>query len=257
MSSDRVERSPQAGETREVLWHGKRFVLLSERAMLWPERAMLILSDLHLGKDAHLRRSGIPVPAGGQETTLERLETLIRRHRPARILVVGDLFHSRRNSGWDAFTAWREQRSEQEWVLVRGNHDILPLGSYREAGIEVVTEWREGGVRMAHEPDAPAEPDPLADLQTEPVDPARAPEPAHALHPPPTVCGHLHPGVRIALGGRQKVVLPCFHLSDERLILPAFGELTGLHALPVGRGELAFAMAEGRIFQVRQGSRLA
>lgn len=247
MSAGHREPHTQAGRAHEVLWHGQRFQLLAERALLWPDRAMLIVSDLHLGKDAHLRRNGIPMPAGGQQTTLERLETLIRRHRPARILIVGDLFHSRLNPGWDAFAAWREQRSEQEWVLVRGNHDILPLRSYREAGIEVVGEWQEGGIRMAHEPD------PLL----APGGPARAPlsDPAHL--PPPTVCGHLHPGVRIALGGRQKVVLPCFHLSAERLILPAFGELTGLHALPVGRGELAFAMAEGRIFQVRQGNRLA
>lgn len=228
MGNGDAGRGPE-GTGLDVEWNGERFRLLPDRAMLWPDRNALLLCDLHLGKGAHLRRSGIPVPDGGQQTTLERIERLLERHRPARIVVLGDLFHSRLNPEWGAFVDWRaRQAGNGEWVLVRGNHDILPGGAYLQAGIEVVPEWREGTIRMAHEPDGDC----------------------------PTLCGHLHPGVRIGLGGRQKVVLSCFHLSPGRLILPAFGELTGLHALRVGRGERAFALAEDRIFQVGEGNRI-
>jgi metallophosphoesterase superfamily enzyme len=39
------------------------FILTNQRALFWKETSALILSDLHLGKTAHFRKNGIPLPA--------------------------------------------------------------------------------------------------------------------------------------------------------------------------------------------------
>lgn len=270
MSREPSHAIPPPEGSVELAWGRERLVLLAERALHVPDHHTLVLADLHLGKSGHLRRSGIPIPAGAQRTTLERLSALLERLRPRRVLVLGDLFHSRLNPEWEAFVQWRERRpdpAEEHWVLVRGNHDILPLAAYREARLEVVPEWTLGEIRMVHEPGddpggnsgrdrGPSSTSPSGASPSSSSPSSTSPSGASPSGALPTLCGHIHPGVRIALGGRSRVVLPCFHLSAQRLILPAFGDLTGLHTLPVGPGEQAFATLEGRIVSVQRGNRL-
>jgi metallophosphoesterase superfamily enzyme len=45
------------------------------------------------------------------------------------------------------------------------------------------------------------------------------------------IVGHIHPGVLVKTKGRQSYRLPCFYHQGQCLILPAFGQLTGLHIL--------------------------
>jgi metallophosphoesterase superfamily enzyme len=42
------------------------------------------------------------------------------------------------------------------------------------------------------------------------------------------ISGHLHPGVMLKGTGKQRLLLPCFVVGSNRIILPAFGSLTGL-----------------------------
>jgi metallophosphoesterase superfamily enzyme len=54
----------------------------------------LILSDLHLGKTAHFRKNGIPLPANIILEDLKRLSILIDHFKPEKIIVVGDFLHA-------------------------------------------------------------------------------------------------------------------------------------------------------------------
>ena len=80
--------------------------LLPQRAIWWPLRSMLIVSDLHLGKAAHFRKHGIAVPNAVNADTLQRLDQLITQFKPRNVLVLGDLFHSEENEEWQEFRAW-------------------------------------------------------------------------------------------------------------------------------------------------------
>ena len=80
---------------------------LPDRAIWWPSESTLIVSDLHLGKRS-FSSPGIAVPNAVNANTLERLSALVSSHRPRRLLVLGDLFHSEENKEWLEFQAcWR------------------------------------------------------------------------------------------------------------------------------------------------------
>ena len=40
--------------------------------------------------------------------------------------------------------------------------------------------------------------------------------------------GHIHPGVTLMAQNRQKLKFPCFLVSENQIILPAFSQFTGL-----------------------------
>ncbi|NJM94359.1 MAG: phosphoesterase, partial [Cytophagales bacterium] len=68
--------------------------LLAQKALWLPEIEWLLISDLHLGKVAHFRKRGIAIPPHSEEQNLLRLLNLLVSFRPARLVLLGDLFHS-------------------------------------------------------------------------------------------------------------------------------------------------------------------
>lgn len=190
-----------------LLWRNQPLELLSERALWDPQQRTLLLADLHLGKAESFQASGVPLPSDGDLGNLNRLLDLAARWRPERVVVLGDLIHSR-----VGLTA--ELRSKLQALpellgcrlqLVGGNHE---RGSWLE-GLRAEPAQRSGALWLSHEPQSPPEPGLL------------------------NVCGHVHPVA--VLGGRaDRLRLPCFALDRPRqqLLLPAFGDLTGGHPCP-------------------------
>jgi metallophosphoesterase superfamily enzyme len=80
--------------------------ITNQRCLYWPKKNCLILSDLHVGKTAHFRRSGIPIPSEVLQTDLRRLSLLIEHFKPTDILIVGDLFHAGSNNDLILFKQW-------------------------------------------------------------------------------------------------------------------------------------------------------
>jgi metallophosphoesterase superfamily enzyme len=102
------------------------FQLLPEHAIIWRNTNTLIVSDLHLGKGGHFRKNGVAMPIEVNLENLWKLSGLLLDHKPERLLLLGDLFHSSFNKEWDQFADVLANFPEIETVLVRGNHDILP-----------------------------------------------------------------------------------------------------------------------------------
>ena len=46
--------------------------------------------------------------------------------------------------------------------------------------------------------------------------------------PKPQIGGHIHPGVTLIAQNRQKLKFPCYLVSENQIILPAFSQFTGL-----------------------------
>ena len=114
---------------------GQHLLLSPSRSIFWEEARTLILSDLHLGKTGHFRKSGIAVPQQVYREDLQRLVALLQWHQPERLIVVGDMFHSFENRELDWFVKWRNDFSGLEIELVKGNHDILENDWYTRQGI--------------------------------------------------------------------------------------------------------------------------
>jgi DNA ligase-associated metallophosphoesterase len=215
---------------------GEPVELLAERALHWPRARTLFVADVHLGKAAAFRAGGVPMPRGATASDLERLARLIARTRAERLVVLGDLLHAAagRVAALDAAVLrWRDAHSRLTVTLVRGNHDARAGDPPSGWGIDVVAEPHAlAPFILCHEP--------------------ATPRTGHAL------CGHVHPGVRIAGGTSESVRLPCFVIGQRRTLLPAFGRLTGLACVTGGATETIVAIAGERLFRLparrRQGS---
>jgi DNA ligase-associated metallophosphoesterase len=204
------------------------FTLHPYGAMFWRSKGWLLLSDLHLGKAAHFRKAGLPLPEGSDEQTLARLDELITHFNPQRVVIIGDLFHSDLNNGWKLFHDWCE-RQQVELHLVMGNHDRLSERRYRDAGL--VTH-AAGLVALPFilEHEAPL-----------------AMGGAGMIH---VISGHTHPGVVLHGAGKQSLRLPCFLVGPQVTLLPAFGITTGLHIVKPTALHRVFACTEKAVLDV-------
>jgi DNA ligase-associated metallophosphoesterase len=220
---------PREEGSLETTLGGERVALLAERALFWPSEATLFVADVHLGKAAAFRAGGVPLPRGATATDLARLARLIARTHARRLVVLGDFLHAAagRVPALDAaFTQFRDAHSELAITVVRGNHDAI-------AG-DPPAGWRVDVVAEPH----PAPPFVLCHT------PAK-PRTGFAL------CGHVHPGVRLAGPAYDSARLPCFVLGGRHAVLPAFGRLTGLALVALDAGETCVAIAGPRLFVLR------
>lgn len=204
---------------------GEELRLSEERAIFWPSKNMLIISDLHIGKSAYFRKSGIQVPDTVGQTDLQRLSSLMKTFHPAILLVTGDMFHNRINSDAQAFLAWRKGYNALKVVLVKGNHDELKNEDYEALGIEVHTkELICAPFRFIHEP-------PLKFDQYY------------------NISGHIHPGIMLYGKARQRLRFPCFYFGKHYAVLPAFSVFTGLKILTPEEGDRFYAITPGKVVQ--------
>ena len=177
---------------------GEQLTLNQYRSIFWDKEKSLILSDLHLGKTAHFRKNGIALPNGVIEKDLENLQKLIEHYEPEQIIIVGDLFHAELNSEIEIFRKWFESFNMIKWLLVKGNHDRFS----KKFGMEETLIYETETLIFCHES--------LDSLQK------------------PQIGGHIHPGVTLTAQNRQKLKFPCFLVSENQIILPAFSQFTGL-----------------------------
>lgn len=221
---------------------GESLWLLPEKAIYWPARRTLIVSDLHIGKAAAFRAAGVPVPEQTTAATLDRLTRAVERTESERILCLGDLLHARSGrteAALAAVAAWRARHAGLGFVLVRGNHDT-------HAG-DPPAEWT---IKCVDEPWADDPGDGSAG------DGAGVCHPFSFRHKPGategryTLAGHIHPAVALDGSGRQRLTLPCFHLGPQLGILPAFGEFTGAALVRRAPGDRVYVVAGERVVGV-------
>lgn len=200
---------------------GEGLLLLPEKAIYWPARRALLVSDVHLGKAATFRAAGIPAPEGVTGATLARLTRLLTATQATRLIILGDLVHAAPGMTTDLcarVASWRGGHAETEMTLVTGNHD-------RRAGC-LPDDWQ---ITAAGEQlDLP----PFVLLHQPGVVPGRY-----------TMAGHLHPAVGLRGAGRERLRLPCFWFAEQTGVLPAFGDFTGVHIIHPREGDRVYAIA--------------
>ena len=179
-----------AGETLHALPTG---------ALWWPDRRLLAVSDMHLGKSERIARlGGAFLPPYETRDTLIRLQGEVEALGPALVLSLGDTFDDQAaEAGLDAAdqaTILRLQAGRQ-WVWITGNHDPGLVGL---PGSQM-GEFALAGLVFRHIARAGAQGE---------------------------ISGHYHPKARLGSRGRS-ISRPCFLVDDARVILPAYGTYTG------------------------------
>ena len=215
--------------TANITIRNQKLALLPQKALFWPDKKYLILSDLHLGKTGHFRKSGIAAPGKANLKNIERLSSLVNDIQPKKILFLGDLFHSSANREWFQFEEWRKTFPELSILLVTGNHDQLHSSFYQSADIEVIDRLELENFLFVHD---------ASGLQKS--------------SDTTIISGHIHPGVKLKGKGKQKLRLPCYSISDHQIILPAFGEFTGLHIIQPDENRKIFLIVENSVIDLNR-----
>ena len=179
---------------------GHSLIALPQGALFWPARRALLVADLHLEKASWFARFGQMLPPYDSLATLADLELVVAATAADEVWCLGDSFHDRH--GCERLPAAAramlvDLTSRTRWTWITGNHDP---GITDHCGGAVVDDALIDGLVLRHE----ADPD------------DRRPE----------LSGHFHPKLRVQLRGRR-VSRRCFVATPAKLILPAFGSLTG------------------------------
>ena len=179
---------------------GQAFEVVGGKALYWPEQRALIVADLHLEKASWFAVRGQMLPPYDSLATLQALAALIEATQARQLWCLGDNFHdsggvARLEPAAKALLAAMTARLEWRWII--GNHDPALEG---DIGGIVIDEAEVRGLILRH----------CAD-----------PNETRA-----ELSGHFHPKYRGQSRSRA-VSRACFVMSETRLILPAFGALTG------------------------------
>lgn len=210
---------------------GQALWLSHQRCIFWEDEQTLILSDLHFGKTGHFRKSGIAVPQHVYKEDLQRLFSLIQFFKPSRLIIAGDLFHSKMNQELELFRKWRNDLPYLTIHLVMGNHDILHRQWYREADITVHEKTLKAGPFLfCHD---------AVDCSSH--------EEAASLY---SFTGHIHPGISIHGMGRQSLRFPCFYFTETFCVLPAFSRFTGTYPINPKEKENVFAIVNEELVKM-------
>lgn len=192
---------------------GHELMALPQGALFWPARQALLVADLHLEKASWFARLGQMLPPYDSIATLADLTAVATATAAREIWCLGDSFHDRH--GCDrlpeaARSMLTALTAAVDWTWITGNHDP---GFADHCGGRIVDEAVVDGLILRHE----AEPNEVR----------------------PELSGHFHPKLRITQRGRQ-VSRRCFVATERKLVLPAFGALTG--GLDVNHPEIVRAV---------------
>lgn len=208
---------------------GHTFSALPEGALFWPARRALLVADLHFEKASWFAARGQMLPPYDSIATLSGIAALVERTQATELWCLGDSFHDSKGCERlpeDARALLTRLTSELDWRWITGNHDSLLVD---HCGGTILEEAEVDGLLLRHEADP-------RELR-------------------PELSGHFHPKFRVHVRGKL-VSRRCFVATETKLILPAFGTLTGgLDAhhpeivRAVGRRAEALIAVEGRLLR--------
>lgn len=181
------------------LFQGRHLQPLPCGGLWWAGERTLLVADLHLEKASFFARHGQFLPPYDSHETALRLARRVEDTGAERVVCLGDSFHDAYGAagfGGEALAILQRVSVRTEWIWITGNHDDtvhFPFGN-------ALAEMELAGVMLRHE--------------AIPHDNA------------PEISGHFHPKLRVRHKGRN-ISRRCFLASERKIIMPAFGALTG------------------------------
>lgn len=210
----------------EYTCKNQTLILSAKRAVFWKSQRALLVADLHLGKAGHFRKSGIPLPASITLNDLLRLGELIEEFKPVKCFFLGDLFHSDYNNEFLLLKACIKKYATVEFILIKGNHDIVADQKIKGLGIAAIYDT----------------------LEIPPFQFTHHPQIDKKLY---NFAGHLHPGYRINGLGRQSLKTPVFYFGAKQAILPAFSAFSGKALIKAKAGDHIFGIVDNELIKIK------
>jgi DNA ligase-associated metallophosphoesterase len=210
--------------TKNINIQNEIFTLTNQRALFWKKEKALIFSDLHIGKTAHFRKNGIALANHIMKNDLERLSILIEYFKPEKFIIVGDLLHAGDNVDVDEFCIWKNQYSDIKFCLVEGNHDRISKTLEKKLCLDSRSDSLEiDDISFVHDFDK--------------------------INSKFQITGHIHPGFMIN-SPVKRIKLPCFVVTENQLLLPAFSEFTGLDTKNLPKKGRFYVFTDAEIYEI-------
>lgn len=195
---------------------GHELRALPQGALFWPARQALLVADLHFEKASWFAARGQMLPPYDSLATLGALAELVAATQARELWCLGDSFHD--SEGCERLPVKAREMltaltAALDWYWITGNHDAALID---HCGGTILEEAEIGGLVLRHEADR--------------------------MDRRPELSGHFHPKLRVQVRGRQ-VARRCFVATATKLILPAFGALTG--GLDASHPEIVRAVGSG------------
>lgn len=172
--------------------------LLPQRAVYWPAQRAVVIADAHIGRSsAHQQHTTTLL-----QVLLARLSQVISATAATQCIVLGDLFHRRKQylpDSIESFVQWRQHNPTFDMLLVRGNHERAMGDPPPRCGLRCVNPgFVLDGVTLLHEPRQ---------------------QPGFAM------AAHLHPCMLVPGTRTARVAVACFIWHPNYLVLPAFEDV--------------------------------
>ncbi len=176
--------------------------ITSDRCLVLDEGPTVVLGDLHLGYERALENEGVYLPRINTDSIREALNDILCRYEPTRVVLLGDIKHDFKRSGWEERNEVKKIFSllgeAAEVVPIKGNHDNYLQNIVADLGFMAVDYVNIMGFRLEHG---------HVDSGVRPV-----------------IIGHEHPSVRIpgSVGGSLKIQCFVHAKEDGVIVLPPF-----------------------------------
>ena len=179
--------------------------ITNDLCLYMEDERTVAIADLHLGVEGSMAMDGISLPMGQLGIIKKRIDDIILKYNPKRLIIVGDL---------KQFLLFMTQRVEL--VVVKGNHDNYISNILQQYDVELMESYCLSGVRFVH---------------------GHRVEDGAGGNCSLTVIGHEHASIKITDNIGARVKLPCYVLYAEGegrkeeckkiVVLPAFSPLAG------------------------------
>jgi putative SbcD/Mre11-related phosphoesterase len=180
-------------------------IWLTKHYALWLEnKECIVIADLHLGFEGVLFEEGFAMPRFQKDEMLKRLGKIIRKYKPRKIIINGDLKHE---FSKNLPQEWNEVRDVLDYLenkvelrFTRGNHDnyLKTILSKRNLELPKKLTWKNVTFAHGHE-----------DLDWKNL----------------LIIGHEHPSVRLTDKIGASIKVPCYLVGENIIVLPAFSPL--------------------------------
>lgn len=207
-------------QTLTLTLEDDQFIFDCRRVIYWPQKKVMLTTDLHWGKTHYFQKHGIAIPDQVFEEDLKRLSQLLKDYEVKNLVVLGDLIHHEKSLSHGLIERVARFREENpcELMLIKGNHDRYT--HFPESwGIVEEKDLVVGNFYFTHE------------LKT------RIKKFQFS--------GHIHPMMRFS-SGVDHIRLPVFMIDARSCVVPAFSHFTGGQDIKLSQNQKAIAvMPEG------------
>ena len=167
----------------------------------------MVISDLHLGIEGALRSEGVSLPRYQKKIIIKNINKILERYNPEKLVINGDFKHE---FGRNLRQEWREisdtlgmLSKKTNVILIRGNHDNFLKTISSKFNIPVNSSYLIDDILITH-----------GHMEVK-----------ENFEFKKQIIAHEHPFIRLRDRIGAKLSLPCYLVSEDLAVTPAFSPL--------------------------------